>query len=157
MIYINNCKLLIIIGAKILKNINYSIIHPPKLPPQKKVHTSITTKSHPPLSFSNPPAPISLTSHFLRVSPSPSEFLSPRSHHSHRLPQLPSLPPPPKKTLTPPIPSEFLPVPPSFSPPAPTPSPPAQLAPLRHLGVSPRFSCKSLLILNHLKNKLKKS
>ena len=50
MIYINNCKLLIIIGAKILKNINYSIIHP-------------THRSHPPLCpcGSHPTAPTTPT------------------------------------------------------------------------------------------------
>ena len=84
MIYINNCKLLIIIGAKILKNINYSIIltaptipslqnlqvSPPKIPHPSHLSHPCPCGSHP--TARTPSLPVRLAP--LRVSPSLSEF-----------------------------------------------------------------------------------
>ena len=82
MIYINNCKLLIIISAKILKNINYPIIHP-------------SHNSHPHPCGSHPTAPPSLPvllAPLPPLPPSPSEFL-------------PKNPPPMRHTLRSPFPA----------------------------------------------------
>ena len=124
--------------------------------PKKLIIThSPITKSHrlPQLLSLTSPEKNSHPSHSLRVSPSSSEFLSQKSTPPLQFIFLS----PPEKKLSP------LSVLPSFSqsfrvslsPLPPHPHPPSPF--LRPLGVSPRFSCKSLLILNHLKNKLKKS
>gem|GEM_PF-4227012 len=127
MIYINNCKLLIINRCKDIKKyqlLNYSplpvpptIPIPPTAPIPPTTPISARADRTPPLPQLSPlPLPVRLAPH--PSHPSHRSHYSHSSHYSHNSHRS--------------HPSEFLPVP-------------------------PRFSCKSQLIFNHLKNKLKKS